>query len=391
MSRPHSLLRHAAVGLAPLAALALVAGCGSNGSTKGSTGSGSTSSLGTIKVGVIGALTGSSSSYGTDWLHGVQLAVANAAECKGLDVQLDSVDSKGDPQAGVTAVNKLIADNVTAVMGDVLSSVTIPITVLTARHDLPVFTGSSGVEVTDRKLPGIFRIIFRDDQAGPFDADTAYNKLNARKAVVITDTSAYGEGLADQFSKQFKKDGGTVLSTQTITPGQSDYSSTVAKAHSQDPDLVYYSGFYPEAALLVKQGKAQGLNNWQIGGGGFDNKFMSLGGAATDGVIVSGWPTAVNDPTMATYLSEYKAKYGDPGVVGQFGYDGMAAYCKAVKAVDSTNPAKVVKELHSASFSLNGLSGPIKFDAKGDRQFPPLAELKVQNGQFTTYVKQANS
>jgi branched-chain amino acid transport system substrate-binding protein len=341
-----------------------------------------------IKVGVIGALTGNASSYGKDWLNGVKLAVSDSPECKGLKIDLDSVDSQGDPQAGVTAANKLIADGVSAVMGDVLSSVTIPITVLTSRRDLPVFTGSSGVDVTDRKIPGIFRIIFRDDQAGPFDAETAMSKLGAHKVVVITDTSAYGKGLAAQFAGKFKAEGGTVADTLTITPGQSDYSSIVAKAKSLNPDLVYYSGYYPEAALLVKQGKAQGVENWQIGGGGFDQKFISLAGAAAEGVVVSGWPTAVNDPSMSAYLQSYKKRFGTPGVVGQFGYDGVQAYCKAVDMAGTHDPKKVMETLHSSAFDLDGISGPIKFDSKGDRQFPPLAELKVVNGKFTTFTKQ---
>lgn len=338
---------------------------------------------------MLGALTGNSSSYGKDWLNGVKLAVSNAPECKGIDVKLTSADSQGDPQAGVTATNKLIADGAGVVMGDVLSSVTIPITVLTSRRNIPVFTGSSSVEVTDRDMSAIFRTIFRDDQAGPFDAETAMTKLNAHKVVVITDTTAYGKGLAGQYSQTFKKKGGTVVDTLTITPGQSDYSSIVAKAKSLNADLIYYSAFYPEAALLVKQGKAQGLTNWQIGGGGFDQKFISLAGKAAEGVIVSGWPTAVNDPSMSAYLEAYKKQFGTPGVVGQFAYDGMAAYCKAVTMAGSSDPKKVTDALHSDEFSLNGLSGPIKFDSKGDRKFPPLAQLKVENGEFTTFAKQA--
>jgi ABC-type branched-subunit amino acid transport system substrate-binding protein len=92
---------------------------------------------------------------------------------------------------------------------------------------------------------------------------------------------------------------------------------------------------------------------------------------------------------MSAYLESYKKQFGTPGVVGQFGYDGMAAYCKAVTMADSTDPKKVTETLHSSEFSLDGLSGPIKFDSKGDRRFPPLAQLKVEDGKFITFAKQA--
>ena len=84
-----------------------------------------------INIGAILPLTGEGAKYGDAAKKGINLAVKeinSAGGINGKSVQIIYEDSQGDPKAGVAAMQKLvITDKVSAVIGDLLSSVTLAI------------------------------------------------------------------------------------------------------------------------------------------------------------------------------------------------------------------------------------------------------------------------
>ena len=44
-------------------------------------------------------------------------------------------------------------------------------------------------------------------------------------------------------------------SFDAITPGQKDYTSALTRVASTNPDAFYFTGYYAEAAILVKEYK----------------------------------------------------------------------------------------------------------------------------------------
>jgi branched-chain amino acid transport system substrate-binding protein len=292
----------------------------------------------------------------------------------------------------VTVANQLISQDMYGLIGPIFSSVTLPVSEVTERENIPSFNASSATDVTERDLNAVFRMAFRDDQAGPFDAQTALETMGAQTAVVIHDNSSFALGLGEAFAEAFEEGGGEVLAIEVINPGESDYSSTLTRVRDLDPDAVYYSGYFAEGGLLVRQGKELGIEGegpgtgWIFGNSNFDPSFIEIGGEAAEGVLLGTWPSPQVDPAMAEYAEKYTEEFGEePGTLGHWAYDALYVLCEAIQQAGTTDQQAVIDVLHSDEFEYEGVSGPIAYDEKGDRSFPPLAVLTVQDGEFAIY------
>lgn len=383
-------------GVAILALIALVAftGCAGDDGGGGTTQDGG-GDKGTLNLALMGPTTGDYANYGTDWENAINLAVEevnSGDECDGYTLETQTYDDLADPQAGVSAANQLVASETFALIGPIFSSVTIPVSEVTERAQIPSFNASSATEVTDRGLEFVFRMAFRDDQAGPFDAGTARDVMGADTAIAIHDNSAFAKGLAEEFVGAFEEQGGEVLATEVINPGESDYTAVLSDIKTQDPDVVYYSGYFAEGGLLVKQGKELGLEKdgpgtgWLFGNSNFDPSFTKIAGDAAEGVLFGTWPSPAVDPAMAEYAAAYEAaSNAQPGALGHWGYDAVKLICAGITETGEADGPALADLLHSGTFSYEGVSGPIEYDEKGDRKFPPLTVLTVENGEFTVY------
>ncbi|MEO5745600.1 MAG: branched-chain amino acid ABC transporter substrate-binding protein, partial [Terracoccus sp.] len=275
-----------------VAALALSA-CGSRSDTGTSTGgsSGAAASK-TAKIGVIAPLSGDLSALGKGIQHSVELAVKQANDSNaipGWKLEVSAVDDEAKADVGKNAATKLAADNaVVAVVGDLNSSVSqqtqpifaaAKITQISPANTNPSLTIGADAASPKRAYPTYFRTCTTDAVQGPFAAQ--YLLAQGIKSVAtIHDKKAYGQGLVDAFTAEFKKGGGTITAAETINPDESNYTAVVSKVAPSAPKAVYYGGEYPQAGPLSQQMKNAGLNVPLMGGDGiFDPKYIDLAGA----------------------------------------------------------------------------------------------------------------
>src|SRR5260370_42325710 len=110
--------------------------------------------------------------------------------------------------------------------------------------------------------------------------------------------------------------------------------------------MMVLGGYLPEGAATVKQGCEPGLSSQRVG---FDAlataEFAQLGGAATDGVLMSFPPKAEDDPKNAALVKKFRdAKYNPEGYT-LFSYAAVKAWADAAKKAQSTDAAAVAKTL----------------------------------------------
>jgi branched-chain amino acid transport system substrate-binding protein len=98
----------------------------------------------TIKLGVVGPMTGDYSLYGTSVRDGALLAAEEinaAGGINGQEVEIVYADSKGDPVEGVNAYNKLRdEDGIVGLIGGTFSGVTLAIKEIAITDNMPVLT-----------------------------------------------------------------------------------------------------------------------------------------------------------------------------------------------------------------------------------------------------------
>ncbi len=342
---------------------------------------------GDILIGVPAPLSGSSASAGEDIVNGAQLsadAINAAGGVLGKQIKIVSQDDACTAQTGAQAAAKLVSQGVVAVAGGYCSTAAFP--ELQAFHTagIPfVMDASTNPQLTEQGFPEAFRTIFRDDEQGPFVAKFISGYLKAKTVAVVNDNTTYAKGLADSTVSALKAAGVNVVYNDALTPGQSDYTSILTKAGQSNPDVFYYSGYYAEFGLLLKQAKQLGLKFQMMGGdANNDPTLIKTAGDAAEGVLVDTAPLAQFLSSAKGYVSAYQAKYNStPGPYGTYNYDGVGAIAAAIKKANSDKPADITAALKSMG-DYEGITGTFHFNAKGDREPVDYIIITVKDGKF---------
>jgi len=357
----------------------------------------------TYTIGVIAPLTGDLSAIGQGIKNGVDLAIRQANAKKtiaGVTLRLNAQDDTAKADVGATVAAKLVSDqSVIGVVGPLNSSVGKSVAPVLSQANLAeISPANSAIDLTGREAlasggtqtrpyKSYFRVVASDDIQGPFAAQYAVS-LGVKKIAIVHDKKAYGQGLAEAFVKEAKAKGATVLPTETVNPGDKDFSATITKLQSQGPDFLFYGGEYPEASLLTKQMKAAGLKIPLMGGDGIQAAdYLKIGGAATEGDFA----TALGAPTDAldsakTFVTDYAAAgFKDPiGPYGTYAFDAANAIIKALAtSLDKSGQAlrdAVTTAVGDSDF--DGVTGKISFDDFGDTNSKVLTVYKVASGKF---------
>ena len=191
------------------AAAALTACGGSSSSTAASSTAASAASGDTIKIGVMGPLTGNVSVYGQAVVNGAALYLKQVNADGGINgkqIEILTEDEQGDATQAVNCFTKMVDEGITALVGDVTTTPTLAVAAESADYNMPMVTASATAEAvtydaeTDTVNENVFRATFTDPFQGIKMADYAYQKLGYTKAAVIYKKGAdYNEGLAENF------------------------------------------------------------------------------------------------------------------------------------------------------------------------------------------------
>jgi lipoprotein signal peptidase len=160
-----------------------------------------------IKIGHSGPLSGPNAFAGKDNENGVRLAVEElnakkiVVEGKTLKFELVSEDDQCDARTGVSVAQKLVDSGVKFVMGPYCSGVAIPASRVYNDGGAMVSTVGTNPKVTEGGYKNLFRIIASDTQIGSNMAVYAAQVLKVKQVAVIDDRTAFGQGVADQFTK----------------------------------------------------------------------------------------------------------------------------------------------------------------------------------------------
>jgi branched-chain amino acid transport system substrate-binding protein len=370
--------------LAAVAMALAVAGCGEQKSPAKAEPAGALE----IKIGHVAPLTGGIAHLGKDNENGALLAVeeANAAGItiggKPAKFTLVGEDDQADPKTGTTVAQKLVDEKVNGVVGHLNSGVTIPASAIYHQAGIPMITGSAtNPQLTEQGFNNVFRVVGRDDQQGPAIASYLAVQKKPKLVAVIDDATAYGEGIANEVEKTLKAAHIKVLPREKGTDKTADWKAILTKLRGRHPDAVFYGGMDATGGPLLKQGRELGMKAvFSFGDGACTEKMAELAGKAAEGLLCS---QAGIPPQAAskTFLEAYKKRFNqDPILYAPFTYDAANLLIEAMKKANSADPAKYLPELQKISY--HGATGPIAFDAKGDRKDAEITIFTMKGGKI---------
>ncbi|TAM06649.1 MAG: branched-chain amino acid ABC transporter substrate-binding protein [Paraburkholderia sp.] len=345
-----------------------------------------------VKIGFAGPMTGGQAHYGKDFQNGITLAVEeeNATKPviggKQIHFVLDAADDQADPRTGTTVAQKLVDDGIKGMLGHFNSGTTIPASRIYANAGIPQIAMATAPEYTQQGFKTTFRMMTSDTQQGSVAGAFAVKSLGMKKIAVVDDRTAYGQGLADQFAKAAKGAGGTIIDREYTNDKAVDFKSILTKLKAQNPDLIYFGGADSQAAPMVKQMKSLGMKAPLMGGEMVHTPtFLKIAGDAANGTVASLAGLPLDEmPGGKGYVEKYKKRFGeDVQTYSPYAYDGAMAMFAAMKAANSTDPAKYLPYLAKTNMPAV-TSKELAYDAHGDLKNGGITLYKVVDGKWTT-------
>lgn len=340
----------------------------------------------TVKIGLMAPMTGSWASEGQEMEKAVKL-LADSATILGRKVEIVLEDDGGDPRTASLAAQRLATKGVSAVIGTYGSAVTEATqTVYDESKILQVANGSTAIRLTEKGLKLFLRTCPRDDEQGRVAVDTIA-RLKAKNVAILHDNSAYAKGLADEAKAGLEKKGVKVVFFDALTPKENDYTAILTKLKAAKPDFVFFTGYYPEAGLLLKQKAEMKWNVPFLGGDATNNPdLLKIAGKAADGFycVSPPLPQDLDTKEAKGFLAAYQKKHqGAPtSIYGVLAGDGFRVIAAGMEGAKSTDSAKVSAYLKTKLKNFPGLTGKISFDDKGDRVGEVYRVYKVAGGKF---------
>lgn len=329
--------------------------------------------------------TGPMSALGEQILRGATAAMRDVNAQGGIDGEILSLaveDDACDPVQASAVARRFVADNVRLVVGHTCSAAAIAASEVYAEAGaVMVSPAATAARLTDRGLPGIFRVCGRDDDQGRLSAAVLAERFRDRRIAILHDNTASARALAEATKSNLNKIGVNEALYAAITPGEGDYGPTIARLKSAGIDVVDYAGRAPEMGLLVRQGAEQGYKPQWLGAAGLAGEaFPAIAGPAADGVLMTANTDLRRRPEAAAVVKGFQAEGVDPDGLTLYGYAAVQALTKAAQHAHTLDPRTLATTLKRERFDL--LMGNVGFDQKGDVTAPGYVLYVWRNGRY---------
>lgn len=300
-----------------------------------------------IKIGFTTVLTGDRSlegEYGSNAAKLVEEEINEAGGVLGRPIEIVIEDALGTDVGAVNAYRKLAADDdIVAIVGSDSSNDNIAISgsVLEAKI-LTIAQGSSPKlqEICDNENPYMFQIRTCDSTLCEALIKYAVEEQGLQSFALIHDTESASSDQARLFTEALAKYDIEPSVVVPFTTGTKDFSSHLVQIQSAQPDAVIGAMFHTEAAIMVQQMRAMGMEMPIYGTNAFGDPItIGLAKDAMNGVYsVTAWVPNTPNEKGAAFSRKYTETYGDECAQSAAKiYDMVSIICEAIEIAGTTD------------------------------------------------------
>jgi ABC-type branched-subunit amino acid transport system substrate-binding protein len=341
-----------------------------------------------VVIGMTGPLSGANAFAGKDNENGVRLALEelNAKKItvagKPLKFELQSEDDQCDPRAGVQVAQKLMDGGVKFVMGPYCSGVAVPASRVYSEGGAMLSTVGTNPHVTLGGYKNLFRIIASDSQIGASMAGYAAKTLKVTSVAVVDDRTAFGQGVAQEFTKEAQRLGLKIVGQEFTTDKATDFTAILTSLKGKAPEAIFFGGYAPQAGPMVRQMKQLAFKAKLLGGDTLCSPEMGkLGGDAVNDAVFCAQGGSMLDKTAngPAFKAKFKKRFGlDADVYSAPFFDQTMLIGESIQKANSLDPDKVGAEIYKASYK--GIMGTYSYDDKGNMKQAPVTVYTFKNG-----------
>ena len=330
-----------------------------------------------VKIGLLhpvsGALaySGGQSRMGGVWAIDEINATGGIRSMGGAKLEAMLGDSQSRPEVGVSEVERMQQDGVSAYVGCFASGIALPATQAAAKYNTP-FLIDVGVSdaIVSRGLKNVFRLAPGNGKCveDAFAGLAAVNKAAggiAKTAVLVHEDSEFGTSTAKLLTAKISSIGLEVKEALPHASPTRDFTNLVLRIKAIKPDIVIMSNYQNEYVLMARtifQQKVDLAGMFSVLGGGFNYKFVK------------------EQPDVAQYMMDFNHWYNPraqkamdlrkaleaKGGLFTFEvyctYNAVKLYASALEQAKSADKAQVIAALESSTWSDHFMPyGPTKF------------------------------
>lgn len=347
---------------------------------------------GPIKIGFNAPLTGFASADGQQAEQGAKLAeqlINDDDGVNGREIQVLVEDDAASSDESVPIAKEFINNqNVHFGVSGSYSTPTRAISSIYNENGVPFISGyATHPDITNGEYT--FRVGIWAPLHGKVAAKLAADDLDASKVAVLTIDNDFGQTITDSFMDEAPGRGLEVVYQTKYPLGETEFRSVLGNVQSNNPDMLFATGYYNEAANIVKQAEEIGLDIPIVGEEGYDSpKFFELGGQATEGTIISTNLNRDSDlDSTQSFISEYQSEWNEPpSMVAASSFDGIQLAAKAASETGGTDPDEIAEAINTLSNWTGAATGPIKEFIGPGEAVRPITMQEVQDQAWTEYV-----
>lgn len=361
------------------------------GSSSESAGSSSGEAAGgdPVRIGVVSPSTGEVAVYGEAVNNAIKMAIdeINAAGgvLGGRELQvIDYLDDKGDATEGANALNKLISEGVSAVIGSVTSGVTAGLATIADENDMLLITPTATNDDVTVGFPTVFRACYADSYQSSIAAKFMAETLGVTKVgVLYASADPYSAGMYEGFKKAAEELGLEIVATEsTSNTADTDYNTQWANIAASDAEAVFAPFYYSSVGpYIVPQARQAGYEGAIVGADGWDGTvdYMVEDKTLYNNTFFTNH-YAADDPAEAVqgFVNGYKTIYGDtPNALAALAYDTVYMLKDAIETAGSDVTADIVAAMTGMEFT--GVTGSFTLD-ENNTPAKPCAIIEYKDG-----------
>ncbi|MBM4117345.1 hypothetical protein FJ251_06305 [bacterium] len=239
------------------------------------------------RVGLLAPLTGRYQIYGEALRDGARLALGRFNSQRGADFALVEADTEGEPVKAALAARRLIqVEQVSALLGEVLSNPTVAAAVEANARGVPLLSPAATAE----DIHAVGEWVFQNRISGEAQAlalgRVAVRELLGARFAVLYPKQGDGETLARLFASTVEGLGGELVASVAYDVGATDFGEVLEELRVAQPELLFLPGEVEQLILLVPQLAFYGIDAQLLGNEAWNSRRLARqGGAGIEGAV----------------------------------------------------------------------------------------------------------
>jgi branched-chain amino acid transport system substrate-binding protein len=294
---------------------------------------------------------------GAGAVEAIKMAIADfGGSALGQPIELVTADHQNKPDIGVQKFREW-ADRagLTMVLGGANTGVSLAIAVAAKEKKVPFFAvGAAGASLTNKDCtPYTVQYAYNTTALGNGTAATIV-KEGGKTWFFVTADYAFGTQLQDAAARVVTANGGKVLGSVRAPLATPDFASYVLQAQNSGAQVLGFANAGPDFSNALKAANELGITKTMKPAAllAFVTDIRALGLETAQGLyLTTAWYWDLDDKSRA-FAKRFLDKVGrEPTFIQAAHYSATTTYLTAVKAAGTTDPDKVMDELHKMKIS----------------------------------------